>query len=392
MPDASGTPAAPSPEGSSSPAMSMPPELSAANSERDAAVAELDATKREHDLQSKTTQDRVNVDAAVTPVRQQTEFQLSKATEMRDRIKGRETRPRAQVFALDKVAAELEKVAVGGGGYWPRTYGPPKTPKPNTYDPISWEPNIYNNREMALDDVDGMYGAQTKPITSGRDWATKGIQNRHQQQVQQNRAMGYPDNAKTLTGAWNKWVAAPHQYMAGTLADLGQNMWRGAGKNVAGNYAGSKAGWQQMKNQVIHGAAASPKNLPGKIMDGLGSLRLDTAGDWWGDTWRTVANVTPLGLGGYQDPRQRQRDEVEKQQQEAQLAAAQQQAPTPPQPTATEAQPQGQNNFQDLMMAMLPFLGMNNQMGGANTYGYQPDHSGDFINLMRVMGNMNRAQ
>lgn len=360
--------------------MGMPPELASANQERDAAKAELDAAKRENDLKTQTAQDRVNIDAAVTPVRRQTEHQLNKATELRDRVRGRGPKARPSVFTMDKIAEALEKSAVGGGGMWPRTYGPPKPYKPNPAR--SKEPNIYNNREMALDEIDSMYGDQTKPITSGTDWATKGIQNRHQQQIQKNRAMGYPDNAQTLGGAWNKWVVNPHQYMAGTLADLGQNMWAGAGKNVAGNYAAGKAGWEQMHNQVAEG--------------GLGNLNLGTLKNWWGDTWRTAANVTPFGMGGFQDPRQRQRDAAAKAQAEAaakqQELAAQQAAAAPVEEQAPQPTQQGPNNFQDLMSALLPFLGMNNQVGGWDTYGSaRPDYSGDFVNLMRVLGNMNRA-
>lgn len=386
------TPGAEDPNAASPPG-APPPELVEAEQARTTAEMELDSAKNEASQKDKLQRDQVTLSTAIRPVQRQTEHQLSKVTELRDRIKGDGPKPRGRVFALNKIASLLEKSAIGGaGGAWTSTnnYTASRPYKPKTPDPSfeeSFEPTMYNNREMALDEADSIYGDQTTPITSGYDWAQKGIQARQQQNAQRKQQMGYSPDSSNLRDAWNNYVANPWQYAAGNVADFGQNVWAGAGKNLGANHMAAKAGLREMQDQVIRGAAASPRSWPGKIVDGLGSLRTDSIGNYIGDTSRTVANLVPfLGPGMYQDPRQREREAAaEAAAVKAEAAAASRVAPAVPSDTPT--------NFGDLTQALLPFLGMNNQFGGYDGYGGQrPDHSGNFVELMRVLGNMQREK
>ena len=93
------------------PAGAPPPELVEAEQARTTAEMELDSAKNEASQKDKLQRDQVALSTAIRPVQRQTEHQLSKMTELRERIKGDGPKPRGRVFALDKVAAILEKMA-----------------------------------------------------------------------------------------------------------------------------------------------------------------------------------------------------------------------------------------------------------------------------------------
>jgi len=384
------------------PAGAPPPELMEAEQARTTAEMELNATKNEAAQKDRLSREQVALSTAIRPVQRQTEHQIEKVTELRDRIKGDTRKPRGRVFALDKIAGVLEKLAVDNP-YQPSesvvasTKPPRFNPKTPAYTPPAipsysgYEPTPQNNREMALDEADSIYGDQLTPVTSGTGWAMRGIQGRQQRRNELKTSIGVSPDTPTFGDTWNRWMLDPWQYAAGQVADFGQNLWHGAGKNVGANHMAAKAGLRGMYDQAVAGAAASKSpNWAGKLWDGIGNLQWNDLSNYTGDTLRTVANVTPFGLGMFQDPRQRERDAAAEGALKAQEASAEAQAQA--QSNIVPAVPSGTpTNFGDLVQAILPFLGMGNQFGGYDGYGgNRPDHSGNFVELMRVLGNMQR--
>lgn len=94
----------------------MPPELLQANQERDGLQAELDSTKQDQAAENQ----RVQVETAIRPVQRQTETQLGRVTKIRERLTGRDAKPRASIF---KLASELlEKSAAPTNPYTPKDF------------------------------------------------------------------------------------------------------------------------------------------------------------------------------------------------------------------------------------------------------------------------------
>lgn len=101
--------------------------------------------------------------------------------------------------------------------------------------------------------------------------------------------------------------------------------------------------------------------------------------------------ITANWLGTNRQKAQAQVDEANAAAQaEAQAKEEAAQSVSPEATPSTASQPM---DFNSLMQALIPFLGMNNQYGGNNGYGQGGgDFSGQFIELMRQLGNQSRSQ